>query len=180
MRNKRVCGCENSECETGHMTNEMVCASEGTVPVEYVGQVCEACAEYMPKQYILPRFTEELVAVVYATGRQVQVEIGPWDNLEDRFRFGWSSELWVQRAYGEALTVDVGFSSVGSLPASDAYRRAESYRTAARIGMFIEQMRDRGKGLVDLIDELAEATSPLYSAVDVRDIRIDDIRKELA
>ena len=44
------CNCENSRCEAPH--GEDRCGFVGTVPCQYVGQICASCAEYMPAQYL--------------------------------------------------------------------------------------------------------------------------------
>lgn len=42
------CNCENSHCE--HVPGE--CAGEGKIEFDYVGLVCPACAEDLPKEYL--------------------------------------------------------------------------------------------------------------------------------
>ncbi len=49
------CGCENMECRTGtHVVADdewTQCPNPATVPVMFVGQQCQPCAEYLPREY---------------------------------------------------------------------------------------------------------------------------------
>lgn len=53
-RTMAICGCENSVCRMAHSEPEKMCPERGVVPVEYVGQICFGCAEFMPTMYLLP------------------------------------------------------------------------------------------------------------------------------
>lgn len=56
------CNCENSHCNSGThyvppvASNEdhlfTTCPNEGTIPCMYIGQICSACAPFMPSQYL--------------------------------------------------------------------------------------------------------------------------------
>lgn len=124
----------------------------------------------------------DLVLTARISDTYITIHVGPWDADTNDLRFGWDAELSIavdhwSTGLEPAFNVGVNFASIGTLPPRAALARSESYRSAARLGEFLDDRLEGNYGWgFGEVAEMLKDTDGMFTNFDLRVGAVNDYR----